>query len=162
MIDFFHKSAAMTKKITGTAKLKGTPVVHARSPWRITAVGTFYDEEDALRSILLEVSDTEESRRKGLMGRKVVPSVCGMLFRGLSGGGTFWMKGCLVPIDVAFLRKNGTISKIYTMQADGGKKRYEYDEEDVSAVETAAGFFSGNGIVAGFKLKTRSLSRKEG
>ena len=92
MIDFFHKGAEMTKKVTGIAKLKGAPKVNPRPPRKITRVGTFLDEEDVVTSILLEVSDTPEARAQGLMGRKYLPPICGMLFEGLTGPGHFWMK----------------------------------------------------------------------
>ena len=160
MIDFFHKGASMTKRISGVARLKGAPEVKSRPPRRISRIGTFLDEEDSVASILLEVADTEESRRHGLMGRKDLPAVCGMLFEGLSGGGYFWMKGCLIPLDIAFMDKNGIIVKICTMEADGGKEHHEYDENAASAVEVKKGFFKKHGIVDGFKLVTREL-RKE-
>lgn len=160
MIDFFHKGASMTKRISGVARLKGAPEVKSRPPRRISRIGTFLDEEDSIASILLEVADTEESRRHGLMGRKDLPAVCGMLFEGLSGGGYFWMKGCLIPLDIAFMDKNGIIVKICTMEADGGKEHHEYDENAASAVEVKKGFFKKHGIVDGFKLVTREL-RKE-
>lgn len=160
MIDFFHKGASMTKRISGVAKIKGAPEVKSRPLRKISKIGTFFDEEDSITSILLEVADTEDARKRGLMGRKDVPSVCGMLFEGLSGGGYFWMKNCLVPLDIAFMDKNGIIVKICTMEADGGKEHYEYDENAASAVEVKKGFFKKHGIVDGFKLKTREL--KEG
>lgn len=160
MIDFFHKGASMTKRISGVAKIKGAPEINPRPPVRISRIGTFKDEEDSITSILLEVADTPESRMHGLMGRKDLPSVCGMLFEGLSGGGYFWMKGCLIPLDIAFMDKDGIIVKICTMEADGGKEHYEYDENAASAVEVKKGFFKKNGIVDGFKLVTREL-RKE-
>lgn len=163
MIDFFNKCASMTKKVTGTAKLKGTPEINVRPSMKISRIGTFFDEEDALTSILLEVASDEESRKRGLMGRKSLPDICGMLFEGLSGGGYFWMKDCLIPLDIAFMRKDGFITKTYSMPVDKkGKDRYEYGEEDVMAVEVPMGFLKKWGIVEGFKLKTRDLlSKKE-
>ena len=162
MIDFFHKGAAMTKRISGVAKIKGAPEVKSRPLRKISRIGIFKDEEDDVASILLEVADTPEARQHGLMGRKSLPSVCGMLFEGLSGGGYFWMKNCLIPLDIAFMNKEGTIVKICSMKADNGEEHYEYDENVASAVETSKGFFKKNGIVAGFKLKTRKLNKLKG
>lgn len=160
MIDFFHKGAAMTKRISGIAKIKGAPEVKSRPPRKISRIGIFKYEEDDVARILLEVADTPDARQHGLMGRKSIPSVCGMLFEGLSGGGYFWMKNCLIPLDIAFMDKDGIIVKICTMEADGGKEHYEYDENAASAVEVKKGFFKKHGIVDGFKLVTREL-RKE-
>lgn len=162
MIDFFHKGAAMTKRITGTAKMVGSPEVHSRPKWKITRVGTFIDEDGAVSSLLLEVADTPETRRRGMMGRPNVPEICGMLFEGLSGGGYFWMKNCLAGLDIAFLDKDGHVTKIYTMPIDeDGSKHYEYDDGDVAAVEVAEGYMKRHGISKGMRLVTSELSKEE-
>ena len=163
MIDFFHKGASMTKKITGVAKIKGAPDIETHPKSRVTRIGTFFDEEDAVASILLEVADTPELRKVGLMWRSSLPDICGMLFDGLSGGGYFWMRNCLIPIDVAFLSGDGTITKIYSMPIDKeGKNRYNYGEDDKSAIEVNMGFLKKNGIKPGFRFESRALAGKEG
>ena len=142
MIDFFDKTASMTKKVTGIARLKGIPHVNARPKAKVKMVGTFYDEEDAVTSVLLEVADDAKSRKLGLMGRDKLPEICGMLFKGLSGGGYFWMKNCLIPLDVAFMTEDGIITKTYSMPVDeDGENHYEYGKDDTMAVEVAMGFF---------------------
>ena len=129
MIDFFHKGAEMTKKVSGIAKIKGAPTVNSRPARKISKIAEFMDEEDVVAKVLLEVASTPEERRRGLMGRESLPSVCGMLFEGLSGGGYFWMKNCLIPLDVVFLDKDGVVTKTYTMPVDKeGTKHYDYDE----------------------------------
>lgn len=158
MIDFFHKDASMTKRITGIAKMKGAPVVNARPVRKITKIGTFFDEEDPVTSVFLEVADTPESRKIGLMGRDDVPEIYGMLFEGLSGGGHFWMKNCLVPIDVAFLDKDGFVRQTYAMKVDKeGNEHYDYGDDVVAAVELHGGFLKKFGIVNGYRFETRKL-----
>lgn len=163
MFDFFRKGASMTKRISGVATLEGAPDVNPRPLRRITRVGTFRDGRKAIASILLEVASDDASRSLGLIGRDEIPEICGMLFDGLSGGGSFWMKGCLVPIDVAFMRKDGTITKTYSMPVDkDGKGRYAYDDEDVMAVEVAGGLLGKLGVAKGNVLETRALSKEAG
>lgn len=152
----------MTKKVTGIAKLKGMPDVNSRPLRKITRVGTFFDEEDSIRSVLLEVADTPEARKVGLMGRESVPEIYGMLFEGLSGGGFFWMKNCLVPIDVAFLSKGGVVVQTYAMKVDrDGSEHYDYGDDVVAAVELHGGFLKEHGISRGIRFKTRELSKEE-
>ena len=163
MIDFFHKGAEMTKKVTGIARLKGAPKVNPRPSRKITCAGTFYNEDDAVTSILLEVADTPAARERGLMGREDLPSICGMLFEGLTGPGNFWMKNCLIPLDVAFMDNDGMITKTYSMPVDkDGENHYEYDESDKSAVEVPMGFLKKWGIREGFRFGVKRLSGKEG
>jgi len=162
MIDFF-KEASMTKKITGMAKIKGAPVVNARPLRKITKIATVKDEEDEITRILLEVASTPDERRHGLMGRSDLPAVCGMLFENLSGGGYFWMKNCLIPLDVMFLDKDGFVTKTYSMPVDKeGKEHYDYDESDVAAIEVQEGFCKKHGIVQGFKVKISDIGKAGG
>lgn len=160
MIDFFHKGAAMTKKITGIAKLKGAPVVNSRPLRKFKKIATFYRGEENITSILLEIADTEESRRQGLMGRKDLPAICGMLFEGLHDGGYFWMKDCLVPIDVIFFDNLGNVTKTYSMPVDKtGSKHYHYDDDDVTAIEVAEGFVDKWGLTDECRVEIRSLRK---
>ncbi|MGS2719848.1 DUF192 domain-containing protein [Paraglaciecola aestuariivivens] len=65
----------------------------------------------------LEYAHTFEQRALGLMHRESLCDDCGMLFKfeyqRLAG---MWMKNTLIPLDVAFISKNGTITDIKTMQ----------------------------------------------
>lgn len=162
MIDFFHKRASMTKRVSGIASIKGMPGMMPRPPRRITRVGTFYDGESPVVSLLLEVADTEEARRRGMMGRSEAPEIYGMLFEGLSGGGSFWMKNCLIPLDVAFMDESGAVTRTYSMPVgDDGEQQYEYGKNDVSALEVGMGLLKRFGVGKGCVLKTRKLAGEE-
>lgn len=65
----------------------------------------------------VEIAATYDARLTGLMGRESLAPDAGMLFvfeqpQHLS----FWMKDTLIPLDIAFIRANGTIESIDTMQ----------------------------------------------
>lgn len=62
----------------------------------------------------VEVVDTPESRAKGLMFRTSLAPDAGMLFdfkeeRPVS----FWMQNTLIPLDMIFIRRDGTIANIH-------------------------------------------------
>ncbi|MGD9581656.1 MAG: DUF192 domain-containing protein [Vampirovibrionia bacterium] len=64
--------------------------------------------------ISLEIADTEETRKNGLMNRKFLPENKGMLF--IFDEVTkpvFWMKDCFISLDIIFL-KDGKIVNIYS------------------------------------------------
>lgn len=103
-------------------------------------------------SVILEVASTPSEKSKGLAGRSRMMECCGMLFTDLSGG-SFWMKGCKIPLDIIFF-KDGIVTRTYSMKVDGGAKLYQYDDEP-EAIEVAYGFCSRHGIEPGVKVETR-------
>lgn len=136
-----EKSGAMTKKITGDA----IPMAIVSPKGETKAV------------CHAEVADTEATRRKGLSKRAKLPEDHGMLFT-QSGG--FWMKDCLIPLDIAFLSKSGTILDKQSMALsdvpDIFKPVYmSRDPNAVYALEMPSGWFDEHNVTIGDKLCVR-------
>lgn len=69
------------------------------------------------KTLDVEYADTFELRATGLMHRKSLCQQCGMLFRYSSARvASMWMKNTFIPLDVAFIDKNGIIVAIRAMQ----------------------------------------------
>ncbi len=109
--------------------------------------------------ITLEIADTEPAITKGLMFRRSLPANHGMLFIFESASfKDFWMKNCLMDIDVAFVRENGTIARIHQMKKpepgtpDSELRRYNSRTAVLYAVEMEGGWFEKNGIKEGDRL----------
>ena len=61
----------------------------------------------------VEVMQTEEERQRGLMARAYLPETRGMLFDfGQPQDVRMWMKDTPLPLDIIFIRANGTIARI--------------------------------------------------
>lgn len=64
-------------------------------------------------TVEVEIADTPEKRERGLMFRKQVPTGKGMLFSFTDylrpARLSFWMKNTLVPLDILFFRKDGSM-----------------------------------------------------
>lgn len=73
------------------------------------------------RLFIMELALTPEQRAQGLMGRTSLADNKGMLFvfpdiEPFPAEVTFWMKNCLMPIDVIFISRERQITAIHEMQ----------------------------------------------
>jgi uncharacterized membrane protein (UPF0127 family) len=121
----------------------------------LTVVGTEGTEKARLA---LEVADTPEKRAAGLSGRTEVPGGQGMFF---DKAGAYWMKGCHVPLDIAFINKEGEILEIQSMPLSDVRKIYRPDSEKAAhAIEVAAGWFDQTGVKPGDIVKVAELTKE--
>ena len=66
-------------------------------------------------ALRLAVADTDPRREHGLMGVRTVPAGEGMLFVFPEPGDQrrdFWMKDTIAPLDMVFVRADGTVSSV--------------------------------------------------
>jgi uncharacterized protein len=64
-------------------------------------------------SFTVEVAQTPEQQSQGLMYRQSLAPDRGMIFpRDPPGDASFWMKNTLIPLDLIFIRSDGTIARI--------------------------------------------------
>ena len=108
----------------------------------------------------VEIADTQESRQKGYMGRKIIPQGTGMLFvfdkdQVLS----FWMKNTPHPLSIAYIDSKGKIRNIYNMTpfslspiVSTGSVRY--------ALEVPQGWFEKNCIKEGDSIDLSILKQE--
>ena len=100
-------------------------------------------------SLTLIVSNTDATRRKGLMNQKILEKNTGMIFIWPSNKRQcMWMKDTPLPLSVAFISSNGRILEIYDM--------VPFSEESICsiqrarmAVEVNQGWFKKNNIIVG-------------
>jgi len=109
----------------------------------------------------LEVADTPGKRERGLMNRTSLPEDNGMLFVFPSNGQrVFWMKNTLIPLDMVFVRANGTIANIEHADTEPGTpddrlKRYRSSGPARYVVELNQGFTARRGINRGDRFLYR-------
>lgn len=101
--------------------------------------------------VQVEVADDDAERQRGLMGRTALGEDKGMLFvfdgeQELS----FWMKGTLIPLSVAYMDSEGRIVDIQDMKPlDDELPHYASAEPAQYALEVNQGFFDERGIEVG-------------
>lgn len=112
-------------------------------------------------NVNLELAKAPKERQKGLMSREFLAANSGMLFQYQEQQRPdhgFWMYQTLIPLDIAYLDKNGVIGNIRQMppctSSNGARcPSYPAGVEFVSAVEMNAGFFEMHGIASGDRLE---------
>ena len=67
----------------------------------------------AHRAIHIEIADDKAERAQGLMNREELAAKTGMLFiYETPRPASFWMKNTLIPLDMVFIRADGSIDRI--------------------------------------------------
>ena len=109
-------------------------------------------------SIPVEVADSREERRVGLMHRESLPEDEGMvfLFPETTEGG-FWMKNTLIPLSIAFFDSRGRIVRILDMEPCRRDPCPIYDPgvPYAGALEVNRGAFRRWGVSEGDVLEVR-------
>jgi uncharacterized membrane protein (UPF0127 family) len=85
----------------------------AAGPAPLPVTTVIIDTEHGPAKFRVEVAGDEASQRLGLMYRKTMAPEVGMLFDFHTAQmEAFWMKNTVLPLDMIFIRANGTISSI--------------------------------------------------
>jgi uncharacterized protein len=111
------------------------------------------NEGDTLRTIDIEIADTESERTIGLMHRRSMPDTQGMLFIfEEEERRSFWMRNTLIGLDIMFIRENGEVESIakYTVPLD--ERSIPSKGPSTYVLEVIEGFCDRYGIQEGTKV----------
>jgi uncharacterized protein len=112
------------------------------------------------RAVLkVEIARTDAERGRGLMNRRSLAAKAGMVFLYTEDHrGGFWMRNTLIPLDIAFADRRGTILRIMTMQPCRRDPCRVYDPKVAyrTALEVNAGSFRRWGVRAGDSIAVRT------
>lgn len=104
----------------------------------------------------VRVADTEEARRRGLMGVRQLDAGTGMAFAFPEPvRGRFWMKDTLIPLSIAFWDRSGRVVATFEMRPCRADPcpLYGPDVPVAGAVEAARGFLAAHGIRPGDRVR---------
>jgi len=98
----------------------------------------------------VEVMRTDADRARGLMLRPMMPADRGMLFDfGKVDKVAMWMKDTLIPLDMLFIRKDGTIARITAMTEPMSERILSSGEPVLAVLEINGGQSAHFGIKEG-------------
>lgn len=99
------------------------------------------------------VAANDADREQGLMYRTSLAPNEGMLFVfNENAVHCFWMKNTLIPLSIAFMRADGTVTDIDEMQAETTNNHCPKNN-GVYALEMSKGWFTSKGIKPGMKIQ---------
>jgi uncharacterized membrane protein (UPF0127 family) len=130
-------------------------VLPAGRPWALEAPLskieplTVATETDAVM-FTVEIADTDELRSRGLMFRQRLPEDRGMLFDfGSPRPVSMWMKNTYIPLDMLFIREDGSIAYIAENTVPKSLDTVGISEPVLAVLELAGGTTRKLGIRAG-------------
>ena len=114
-----------------------------------------------VHTIEVEVADTPEERRIGLMHRTELAPDRGMLFDfGAVRQVTMWMKNTLIPLDMFFADSTGRIVTIAERTTPLSEKRMHSGQPVLYVLEMAGGSAARLGIASGDRLRHPLIARQ--
>ena len=105
------------------------------------------------RTFRVEIARTGQQQERGLMFRTSLPDRGGMIFpMAPPRPAAFWMKNTPLPLDIIFIRPNGTIARIAARTTPWSLDPIESGEPVAAVLEIIGGGAEAAGIAEGDKV----------
>jgi hypothetical protein len=109
----------------------------------------------------VEVAADDESREKGLMYRTAMAPDAGMLFDFHTPQlVSFWMENTVLPLDMLFVRADGTIARIKANATPYSRENIPSGEPVQLVIELNAGRAAALGITEDARVHAPELTKK--
>lgn len=145
------KTFAVVISLAGLVACGGTDHRPDRPPSTVT-----FDGSDSV--LYVDVADTAQELKKGLMGVEALPEDEGMAFMfDEPSETTFWMKDTLIPLSIAFVDGSGRVVGVRDMEPceDDPCPTYGVDRPFVLTIEANLGWFDRAGIEVGDRAELK-------
>lgn len=125
----------------------------ASGPFKLQSTQIVVDSANGPRKFEVEVASDPAAQRRGLMYRRELAPNAGMLFDFHTDAElSFWMKDTILPLDMLFIRADGTISSIAANAVPYSTTPIPSAEPVRAVLEINAGRAHDLGIRAGDKV----------
>jgi uncharacterized membrane protein (UPF0127 family) len=104
-------------------------------------------------TIDIEIADDDSKREVGMMGRPTMEDKQGMLFVFQEEyRASFWMKNTILPLDMLFINKEGTVITIHKNTTPFSEQTYSASGMTLFVLEVNAGFTDKYGVKEGDRM----------
>lgn len=102
----------------------------------------------------VEIADTAQDRARGLMFRETMARGAGMLFvYEAPQPASFWMKNTLIGLDILFLDRSGTVTRVHHDAVPGDLTPIDGGPDVFAVLEINAGLARRYGITPGSQMR---------
>jgi uncharacterized membrane protein (UPF0127 family) len=109
-------------------------------------------------SFLTNVANTPQEQMQGLMFVKSMPPTDGMIFPYAPPQEVaFWMKNTLIPLDMLFIRADGTIGHIVTEARPEDVTPIPSEGEVIAVIELNGGVAKQDGLAVGDRVSSPAI-----
>lgn len=126
----------------------------SRSPAGLEQVPLTITSGQRIHRFTVEIARTQEEQATGLMNRSQLAPDRGMIFPfAPPRDASFWMKNTLIPLDIIFIRADGTIARIEANTAPLSLEPVAAGELVGAVLELAGGRAAELGITPGARVE---------
>ncbi len=132
--------------LVGVAACKGAPLM-GEALAQGALVPLSIKTSTTIRKFRVEVARTETEQARGLMFRESLPDDGGMIFpMKPARNASFWMKNTVIPLDMIFIRADGSIARIAAETVPYSLEPVDSGEPVAAVLELAGGKAAALGI----------------
>ena len=148
-----HLLLAVAAAMMGCSPQAAVTVPLGRSPAGLEQVPLTIQSGTATHRFTVEVARTAEEQSRGLMNRQSLAPDRGMIFPyDPPQQVAFWMKNTLIPLDMIFIRQDGTIANIAANTVPLSLEPVPSEGPVAAVLELAGGRSAELGIKAGDRV----------
>jgi hypothetical protein len=137
------------------------PVAASAAPPALPTETITIDTKTGPHAFTVEVAADDESRERGLMYRTAMAPDAGMLFDFRTPQlESFWMENTVLPLDMLFVRADGTIARIKANATPYSRENIPSGEPVKVVIELNGGRAAALGIVEGARVHAPQLAPK--
>jgi uncharacterized protein len=161
-VEILMRAMSRLSAVFAVLVLAAAPLHAAAAPPSLAVETITVDTKSGPHSFSVEVAGDDESRERGLMYRTAMAPDAGMLFDFHTPQlVSFWMENTVLPLDMLFVRADGTIARIKANATPYSRENIPAGEPVQLVIELNGGRAAALGIMEGARVHASQLVEKK-